>query len=110
MAHKKSGGSTTNVHDSRSQRLGVKAFGGERVSTGDIIVRQRGTHYVAGVNTFTGKDDTIHSGVDGTVVYAKFKKLGFDGHLRGRTRVEVMPVPAGTPRKPKKVYRPVARS
>lgn len=110
MAHKKSGGSTSNVRDSNAQRLGVKAFGGQRVRTGDIIVRQRGTRYVAGINTFTGKDDTIHSAIEGRVAFKKFKKLGYDGHLRQRTRVLVEPVPAGTPPKPKKVYRPVARS
>ncbi|MFO0702981.1 MAG: 50S ribosomal protein L27 [Candidatus Andersenbacteria bacterium] len=110
MAHKKSGGSTSNVRDSNPQRLGVKAFGGERVSTGDIIVRQRGTRFFAGRNTFIAKDDTIHAAVAGTVKFAKVKKLGYDGHLRRRTRVEVEPAPAGTPPKPKKAYKPKARS
>ena len=89
MAHKKSAGSTSNVRDSNAQRLGVKAFGGERVATGDIIVRQRGTGFVAGKNTFTGNDDTIHAALAGKVAFRKFKKLGYDGNLRKRTRVEV---------------------
>lgn len=90
MAHKKAGGSTANVRDSQSKRLGVKAFGGEKVQLGDILVRQRGTRYVAGLNVFMGKDHTLHAGGSGKVNFVKFKKAGFDGRLQVRTRVEVL--------------------
>lgn len=89
MAHKKAAGSTSNIRDSQAQRLGVKAFGGERVQTGDIIVRQRGTRYVPGSNVFIGKDHTIHAATEGTVQFAYIKKLGYDGRLHPRTRVSV---------------------
>jgi large subunit ribosomal protein L27 len=58
MAHKKAGGSTRNGRDSESKRLGVKAFGGQAVSAGSIIVRQRGTKFHAGANVRVGKDHT----------------------------------------------------
>lgn len=73
MAHKKGGGSSRNGRDSNSQRLGVKAFGGESVSAGSIIVRQRGTKFVAGTNVGTGRDWTLFALVDGRV---KFDKAG----------------------------------
>ena len=67
MAHKKAGGSTRNGRDSISKRLGVKRFGGESVLAGNIIVRQRGTGFHAGLNAGLGKDHTIFAKVDGTV-------------------------------------------
>lgn len=91
MAHKKAAGSTSNVRDSQSQRLGVKAFGGELVKVGDIIVRQRGTRYVAGKNVFMGKDDTLHAAIVGKVSFKHFKHLGYDGGFHPRVRVEVLP-------------------
>ncbi len=69
MAHKKAGGSTRNGRDSQSKRLGVKKFGGEAVSAGNIIVRQRGTHFHPGVNVGLGHDHTIFATADGTVVF-----------------------------------------
>lgn len=69
MAHKKAGGSTRNGRDSQSKRLGVKAFGGEQVSAGSIIVRQRGTKVRAGVNVGVGKDHTLYAKVDGQVKF-----------------------------------------
>jgi len=69
MAHKKAGGSTRNGRDSESKRLGVKKFGGELVSGGNIIVRQRGTQFHPGVNVGIGKDHTIFSKVDGRVLF-----------------------------------------
>ncbi len=69
MAHKKAGGSTRNGRDSQSKRLGVKKFGGEEVVAGNIIVRQRGTHWHPGVNVGLGKDHTIFAKVDGTVAF-----------------------------------------
>ncbi len=74
MAHKKGLGSTKNGRDSNSQRLGVKRFGGELVSAGSIIVRQRGTKFLPGLNTGIGKDDTIFSRIDGKVKFAYMNK------------------------------------
>jgi large subunit ribosomal protein L27 len=69
MAHKKAGGSTRNGRDSESKRLGVKRFGGQVVTAGSIIVRQRGTRFHPGDNTGCGKDHTIFAKVDGTVEF-----------------------------------------
>ncbi len=67
MAHKKAGGSSKNGRDSESKRLGVKRFGGETVRPGNIIIRQRGTHFHAGDNVGLGKDHTIFAKADGQV-------------------------------------------
>ena len=69
MAHKKAAGSTKNGRDSNAKRLGVKRFGGEVVSAGNIIVRQRGTKFHAGVNVGRGKDDTLFAKADGQVAF-----------------------------------------
>ena len=69
MAHKKGGGSSRNGRDSRSQRLGVKKFGGESVISGNILVRQRGTQFHPGTNVGCGKDHTLFALVDGKVVF-----------------------------------------
>lgn len=69
MAHKKAGGSTRNGRDSESKRLGVKRFGGEEVKAGNIIVRQRGTKFHAGVNVGCGRDHTLFAKADGKVVF-----------------------------------------
>ncbi|HEY8570592.1 MULTISPECIES: 50S ribosomal protein L27 [Microbulbifer] len=69
MAHKKAGGSTRNGRDSESKRLGVKRFGGQAVSAGSIIVRQRGTKFHAGVNVGMGKDHTLFATADGVVKF-----------------------------------------
>ena len=83
MAHKKGGGSSRNGRDSNAQRLGVKKYAGERVLSGNILIRQRGTHIKPGLNVDVGKDDTIFATIDGLVVYDVIK---------GRKRVNVMPV------------------
>ena len=70
MAHKKAGGSTNNGRDSESKRLGVKRFGGEVVLAGNIIVRQRGTHFHPGENMGCGKDHTLFAKADGIVRFA----------------------------------------
>ena len=70
MAHKKGGGSSKNGRDSESKRLGVKAFGGELISAGSIITRQRGTRIHAGENVGMGKDHTLFALVDGHVKFA----------------------------------------
>ncbi len=69
MAHKKAGGSTRNGRDSNAQRLGVKRFGGQSVKAGNIIVRQRGTRFHAGVNVGCGKDHTLFATADGKVLF-----------------------------------------
>jgi large subunit ribosomal protein L27 len=77
MAHKKGGGSTQSGRDSKSKRLGVKKFSGEKVIAGNILVRQRGTKIHPGLNVGLGKDYTIFSLIDGTVKFepaAKNKK------------------------------------
>lgn len=71
MAHKKGGGSTRNGRDSVSKRLGVKRFGGEFVTAGSILVRQRGTKFVAGRNVGTGRDWTLFALADGKVQFDK---------------------------------------
>ncbi len=82
MAHKKGGGSAKNNRDSNAQRLGVKRFGGEQVSTGSILVRQRGTRFHPGENVGKGSDDTLYAKVDGKVIFLR---------KRGRKLVSVQP-------------------
>ncbi len=84
MAHKKAGGSTRNGRDSESKRLGVKRFGGELVSAGSIIVRQRGTKFHAGTNVGMGRDHTLFAKVDGHI------KFDVSGKLNRQT-VSVVP-------------------
>lgn len=70
MAHKKAGGSSRNGRDSHSKRLGTKAYGGELIPAGSIIIRQRGTQFHAGENVGMGKDHTLFAKVDGYVKFA----------------------------------------
>lgn len=83
MAHKKGGGSSRNGRDSQSQRLGIKKYSGEQVLSGNILVRQHGTHIKAGENVGVGKDDTLFATVDGVVVYETIRD--------DRKRVKVVP-------------------
>lgn len=76
MAHKKGGGSSTNGRDSQGQRLGVKRFGGQLVSGGSILVRQRGTRYKPGRNVGRGKDDTLFAKITGVVKYEDKGRMG----------------------------------
>ena len=78
MAHKKAGGSSRNGRDSNAQRLGVKRFGGQYVTGGSILVRQRGTPHKPGRNVGRGRDDTLFSLIDGVV---KFENRGRKGHF-----------------------------
>jgi large subunit ribosomal protein L27 len=71
MAHKKAGGSTRNGRDSESKRLGVKRFGGQAVLAGNILVRQRGTHFHPGKNVGIGRDHTLFATSDGTVRFVQ---------------------------------------
>jgi large subunit ribosomal protein L27 len=69
MAHKKGGGSSRNGRDSQGQRLGIKVFGGQTVTSGSILVRQRGTHIKPGRHVGVGKDHTLFATMDGIVLY-----------------------------------------
>ena len=86
MAHKKAGGSSRNGRDSAGRRLGVKAFGGEAVIAGNIIIRQRGTKVHAGTGVGMGRDHTLFAKVNGTVVFRVTKG--------DRQLVSVMPAKA----------------
>jgi len=74
MAHKKGVGSSRNGRDSNAQRLGVKRFGGEMVSAGSILVRQRGTRFQPGTNVGIGGDDTLFATMEGIVHFKKYSK------------------------------------
>lgn len=89
MAHRKAGGSTQLGRDSISKRLGIKIFGDQKVKTGQIIVRQRGTKYHAGNNVKRGADDTLFSLKDGLVKFTKKKAKSFTGKLEQRVFVSV---------------------
>ncbi|MCQ4081925.1 50S ribosomal protein L27 [Streptomyces sp. RB6PN25] len=85
MAHKKGASSTRNGRDSNAQRLGVKRFGGQLVNAGEIIVRQRGTHFHPGLNVGRGGDDTLFALAEGAVQF---------GTSRGRKVVSIVPAAA----------------
>ncbi|HTU54323.1 MAG TPA: 50S ribosomal protein L27 [Acetobacteraceae bacterium] len=85
MAHKKAGGSSRNGRDSRGRRLGIKKFGGEAVTAGCIIVRQRGTKWHPGENVGLGRDHTIFALTDGKVLFTRKRE--------DRVFVSVAPVP-----------------
>ncbi len=74
MAHKKAGGSSRNGRDSNPKMLGVKRYGGQKVRTGEILVRQRGTAFHAGRNVGLGRDFTLYALVDGVVTFERFDK------------------------------------
>jgi len=81
MAHKKAAGSTQNGRDSQAKRLGIKIFGGQKVISGNIIVRQRGNKFWAGTNVGTGKDHTLYALSDGQVVFQEKQMRKFDGRV-----------------------------
>jgi len=83
MAHKKGGGSSRNGRDSQAKRLGVKRFDGEEVTSGSILVRQRGTQFKPGVNVGLGRDFTLFATIDG---YVKFETIRDE-----RTQISVYP-------------------
>ena len=84
MAHKKGTGSTRNGRDSNSKRLGVKAYGGEKVNAGSILIRQRGTSVLAGINVGKGRDDTLFALSDGIVKFETIKR-----NLKIRKRISI---------------------
>jgi large subunit ribosomal protein L27 len=89
MAHRKAGGSTALGRDSISKRLGVKKFGGEKITSGQIIVRQRGTKFKPGRNVARGEDDTLFAMKDGTVKFATRKIRNFTGKLMAKKIISV---------------------
>ena len=91
MAHKKGGGSSRNGRDSQGQRLGVKKYGGEIVKSGNILVRQHGTHIKPGLNVGVGTDFTLFAQIDGMVVYEVIRD--------DRKLIHVMPVEEKTAEK-----------
>ena len=84
MAHKKGTGSTRNGRDSNSKRLGVKSYGGAQVKAGSILIRQRGTSILPGLNVGKGKDDTLFALTDGIVQFQSIRR-----GLRNRKRINV---------------------
>ena len=90
MAHRKAGGSTQLGRDSISKRLGVKKFGSEKVKTGQIIIRQRGTKFRVGKNVGRGEDDTLFAKADGVVKFTTKKIRMFTGKLAAKKFVSVI--------------------
>jgi large subunit ribosomal protein L27 len=89
MSHVKAGGSSKNIHNNAGQRLGVKRFGGQKVSAGEVLVRQTGSTKIAGPGTFISRNYTIHAAQDGIVSFARVKKTRFTGKTAARTQVSV---------------------
>jgi large subunit ribosomal protein L27 len=90
MAHKKAGGSAKNLTDSNAQYLGVKLYAGQTAKKGAIIVRQRGTRYMAGKHVGTGKDHTLFALQDGIVSFRTARKQNFNGTSSVRPVVDVL--------------------
>lgn len=90
MATKKAAGSAKNISYNNPQYLGVKLYAGERANVGNVIIRQRGTKFIAGKNTKVGKDDTIFAMKDGKVSYRAVRRTKFDGRTVRRQAVDVV--------------------
>ncbi len=91
MAHRKAGGSTQLGRDSISKRLGVKIFGGQKIKTGQIIIRQRGTKFRPGENVGRGEDDTLFALKNGVVKFITKKVRKFTGKMIAKKVVSVVP-------------------
>jgi len=89
MAHKKAGGSASNLKDSNAQRLGVKLYAGQQAKTGNIIVKQRGSKFRAGENVKMTKDDTLMATAAGVVSFRQRKIKKYDGRIQATTFVDV---------------------
>ncbi|MCX6702681.1 MAG: 50S ribosomal protein L27 [Candidatus Wolfebacteria bacterium] len=89
MAHTKSGGSTKLGRESASKRLGVKRQEGQSVLVGEVLIRQRGTKYLPGLNVKKGSDDTLYAMKAGVVKFSTKKKMNFDGSTRRATVIQV---------------------
>jgi large subunit ribosomal protein L27 len=90
MAHTKAGGSVKNLNTSNPKYLGVKITDGQKVATGMIILRQRGTKVEPGANVSVGKDHTLFSMVNGTVSFREMRKRSFDGTIHRKKVVDVV--------------------
>lgn len=89
MSKIKAGGSSKNIHNNAGARLGVKRFGGQKVSTGEVLVRQTGSTKVAGEGTFMSRNFTIHAAKDGVVAFKQVRTRRFTGRSTPRTQVVV---------------------
>ena len=87
MSNVKAGGSPKNIHNNAGARLGVKRFGGQKVSAGEVLVRQTGSTKVAGPGTYISRNFTIHAAKEGIVGFKKIKKGSFTGRTHPRTQV-----------------------
>lgn len=92
MSHTKAGGSTRNGRDSRSQRLGVKLYGGQTTNPGQIIVRQRGLKWEPGLNVAVAGDDSLYAKIAGVIRYTQKRVVKFTGHRTRKTVVHVDPI------------------
>jgi large subunit ribosomal protein L27 len=90
MATKKAGGTAKNLTDSNPQYLGIKLYAGEKASPGSVIVRQRGTKFIAGKNVGMGKDHTLYSIAEGKVEYSNKRKVRYDNTGVKRKMVSVV--------------------
>ena len=90
MAHTKSGGSTKLGRESAAKRLGVKRQDNQAVGAGEVLIRQRGTKYIQGLNVGRGRDDTLYALKPGVVKFSAKKKIRFDGNHRRATTVSVV--------------------
>ena len=90
MSQRKAGGSAKNLRDSNPKYLGVKRADGASVSTGEVILRQRGTKHLAGENVGVGTDHTLFAKKDGVVRFKVVRKKGFTGHTRKRSMISVV--------------------
>lgn len=90
MAHTKAGGSTKNLRESESKRLGVKRHDGQKVGAGEILIRQRGTKYIPGVGVKRGADDTLYAGIAGIVKFVSRSKVRYNGEKRAVKVVQVV--------------------
>ena len=93
MAKTKAGGTTKLGRDSASKRLGVKRYDGQAVRAGEILIRQRGTKFLAGRNVGRGADDTLYARITGLVKFTTRRKTRFDGKVRKAKAIEVRPQP-----------------
>lgn len=89
MSHKKAAGSAENLKDSQAKYRWLKLSGGQIAKAGNIILRQKGQQYVAGLHTYEGRDRTIHAAVDGVVVFKKKNVTRFDGRKYLKTVVAI---------------------
>ncbi len=90
MAHRKAGGTATNLRDSNAQYLGTKLYAGQKAKAGSVIIRQRGTKILAGENVGTGKDHTLFALKEGVVAFRDIRKMKFDGTTKRKKVVDVV--------------------